>query len=128
MIGNFEDASFWEVFCSFLPCGYWNYGWRNLSGDLANPRKAIPRGTLSAIFLTMIIYISLAFMLSVIATPEALRSNEMIMVERASWGFIVTLGILAATFSSALGSMIGAPRILDALAVNHTFHLQILFY
>lgn len=120
LLGNYEDASFWEVFAVFFPAVTGIMAGANLSGDLANPRKAIPRGTLSAIFLTMGIYISLAFMLSVIATPEALRNNEMILVEKASWGFIVTLGILAATFSSALGSMIGAPRILDALAVNHT--------
>ena len=44
----------------------------------------------------------------------------MIMVVKARWGFMVTIGILAATFSSALGGMVGAPRIIEALAANHT--------
>ena len=119
-VGNFEDASFWEVFAVFFPAVTGIMAGANLSGDLKNHRKAIPQGTLSAIFVTMIIYIGLAYMLSIIASPEELRNNEMIMVERANWGFIVTLGILAATFSSALGGMVGAPRILEALVLNHT--------
>ncbi len=119
-MGNFEDASFWEVFAVFFPAVTGIMAGANLSGDLKNPRKAIPQGTLSAIFITMIIYIGLAYMLSIIASPAELRNNEMIMVEKANWGFIVTLGILAATFSSALGGMVGAPRIIEALAMNHT--------
>ena len=120
LMGKFEDASFWEVFAVFFPAVTGIMAGANLSGDLKNPRKAIPQGTLSAIFVTMVIYIGLAYMLSIIASPEELRNNEMIMVQKASWGFIVTLGILAATFSSALGGMVGAPRIIEALAMNHT--------
>ncbi len=119
-MGNFEDAGFWEVFAVFFPAVTGIMAGANLSGDLQNPRKAIPQGTLSAILITMIIYIGLAYMLSIIASPAELRNNEMIMVEKANWSFIVTLGILAATFSSALGGMIGAPRIIEALAINRT--------
>lgn len=120
LIGKFEDASFWQVFAVFFPAVTGIMAGANLSGDLANPRKAIPQGTLSAIFVTMIIYIGLAYMLSIIASPEELRANQMIMVVKARWGFLVTIGILAATFSSALGGMVGAPRIIEALAENHT--------
>ncbi len=120
LIGKFEDASFWQVFAVFFPAATGIMAGANLSGDLANPRKAIPQGTMSAIFVTMIIYIGLAYMLSIIASPEELRANQMILVVKARWGFLVTIGILAATFSSALGGMIGAPRIIEALATNHT--------
>lgn len=120
LIGKFEDASFWQVFAVFFPAVTGIMAGANLSGDLANPRKAIPQGTMSAIFVTMAIYIGLAYMLSIIASPEELRANQMIMVVKARWGFLVTIGILAATFSSALGGMVGAPRIIEALAANHT--------
>jgi amino acid transporter len=40
----------------------------------------------------------------------------MAMVDYALWAPLFLMGILAATFSSALGSIIGAPRILQALA------------
>jgi len=52
--------------------------------------------------------------------PEELRGNYHLMVDAAKWGGIVVLGILAATFSSGLGSMVGAPRILQALAEHKT--------
>ncbi len=45
----------------------------------------------------------------------------MFMVDYSFWGPLVIIGILAATFSSALGSLIGAPRILQALARNKLF-------
>ncbi len=120
LVGKFEDASFWQVFAVFFPAVTGIMAGANLSGDLANPRKAIPQGTMSAIFVTLLIYIGLAYMLSIIASPEELRANQMIMVVKARWGFLVTIGILAATFSSALGGMVGAPRIIEALATNHT--------
>ncbi|VAX28100.1 Na-K-Cl cotransporter [hydrothermal vent metagenome] len=124
LIGTFDDANFWEVFAVFFPAVTGIMAGANLSGELRNPRKAIPKGTLSAIGVTMIIYIILAYGLSVVASPEELRSDQMIMVDKAWWGPVVIIGILAATFSSALGSLIGAPRILQALAEHKTiiFH------
>ena len=124
LIGTFENANFWAVFAVFFPAVTGIMAGANLSGELKNPRKAIPTGTLSAIGITMLVYIGLAYALSVVASPEELRSNQMIMVDKALWGPFVIIGILAATFSSALGSMVGAPRILQALAEHKT----IIFY
>ncbi|NIO80006.1 MAG: Na-K-Cl cotransporter, partial [Candidatus Aminicenantes bacterium] len=41
-------------------------------------------------------------------------------VDKALWGPAVIAGIMGATLSSALGSMLGAPRILQALAEQKT--------
>ncbi|PIW69562.1 MAG: Na-K-Cl cotransporter [Ignavibacteriales bacterium CG12_big_fil_rev_8_21_14_0_65_30_8] len=114
--GKFEDGNFWLVFAIFFPAVTGIMAGANMSGDLKNPRKSIPLGTMSSIFVTMIIYIGLAYLLTIVATPEELRSNQMIMVDRSFWGPAVILGIMGATLSSALGSMVGAPRILQALA------------
>ncbi len=124
LIGTFDDAGFWAVFAVFFPAVTGIMAGANLSGELRDPRKAIPQGTLTAIGVTMVIYVALAYGLSLVASPEELRSNQMIMVDKALWGPLVIIGILAATFSSALGSMVGAPRILQALAEHKTiiFH------
>jgi solute carrier family 12 sodium/potassium/chloride transporter 2 len=127
LVGNFEDANFWQVFAIFFPAVTGIMAGANLSGDLKDPRRAIPIGTLSAIGVTLIIYLSLAYGFYLFAGPTELRSNQMIMVDKALWGPLVLMGILAATFSSALGSIIGAPRILQALAQQKTIPLNSFF-
>ncbi len=127
LIGKFEDAGFWKVFAIFFPAVTGIMAGANMSGDLKNPRQAIPRGTMSAILVTMVIYIALAYMATRIATPFELRDNQMIMVDKALWGPIVIAGIMGATLSSALGSMLGAPRILQALSEQKTVPLHKFF-
>ena len=91
----------------------------NMSGDLKNPRIAIPRGTLWAIIVSTMVYL-----LEIILCGGAFSRTEMIthpyetLVKHALFGsgFLVFAGVIAATISSALGSMMGAPRILQALA------------
>lgn len=90
-----------------------------MSGELGNPRKAIPIGTMSAIGLSLLVYLALAYWLATSATTEELLSNYTIMIDRAFWGPAVVAGLLAATFSSALASYVGAPRILQALGVHN---------
>ena len=124
LIGNFDDADFWMVFAVFFPAVTGIMAGANMSGDLKNPRKAIPLGTMSSIGVTLLIYIGLAYVLSLVSTPEELRTNQLIMVEKSIWGPAIIAGLLGATLSSALGSMLGAPRILQALAAQKTvpFH------
>ena len=120
LIGNFEDASFWRVFAVFFPAVTGIMAGANMSGDLKDPRRSIPLGTISAIIVTMIIYIGIAYFAARIATPGELRNNQLLMVDKALWGQAVIAGIMGATLSSALGSMLGAPRILQALAEQKT--------
>ncbi len=127
LIGQFEDGSFWEVFAIFFPAVTGIMAGANLSGDLKNPRKSIPMGTMSAIGVTLIIYLGLAWYNAAFFTPAELRTNQMIMVENAYIEFLVLLGILAATFSSALSSLVGAPRILQALAEQKTVPMHNFF-
>ncbi|MBN1478802.1 Na-K-Cl cotransporter [candidate division KSB1 bacterium] len=127
LIGKFTDAGFWQVFAIFFPAVTGIMAGANMSGDLLNPRKAIPRGTMLSILITMVIYISLAYMAARIATSIELRDNQMIMVDKALFGPAVIAGIMGATFSSALGSMLGAPRILQALAEQETVPLAKFF-
>lgn len=119
-VGKFQDAGFWKVFAIFFPAVTGIMAGANMSGDLKDPRRAIPLGTLSAIAVTLVIYIALAYMLTLVATPEELRSNQMIMIDKAIWGPAVIAGLMGATLSSALGSMVGAPRVLQALAEQGT--------
>ncbi len=119
-VGDFQEADFWMVFAIFFPAVTGIMAGANLSGDLEDPRRSIPVGTMTAILVTLIIYIGLAYVLARTGTQEELRANQMFLADRAIWGPAVIAGILGATFSSALGSMLGAPRILQALAEQKT--------
>ena len=112
---GFKPANFWTVFAVFFPAVTGIMAGVNMSGELSNPRKGIPNGTLLAVVLTGIIYVGLILVASLIATPEELVSDYYIFIDRSMWKPIVLAGLLGATFSSALSSMVGAPRILFAL-------------
>ncbi|OQX86675.1 hypothetical protein B6D60_05695 [candidate division KSB1 bacterium 4484_87] len=127
LLGNFEDANFWQVFAVFFPAVTGIMAGANMSGDLKDPKRSIPLGTMSSIFVTMVIYIALAYIMAKIGTPEELRKNQMFMVDKAFWGPAVIAGIMGATLSSALGSMLGAPRVLQALAEQKTVPLHRFF-
>lgn len=86
-----------------------------LSGDLKNPSKSIPWGTLLGTIVGMFIYIAIVYKLAANATPEDLVNNQLIMSDIALWGPIIPIGLAAATLSSALGSILVAPRTLQAL-------------
>lgn len=116
--GSFQGGSFWEVFAVFFPAVTGIMAGISLSGNLKNPRDSIPKGTMSAIALTMLIYVILAYWLARVATPEELLNNNTIMVDKAYFSWAILAGLLGATFSSALGSLLAAPRVMQALGAH----------
>jgi len=115
-----SDGHFWVVFAVFFPATTGIMAGANMSGELKNPRRSIPLGTLAAVVLGTAVYFALAYWFARMASPEELRDNFTIMIDRAAFGPLVLAGLLGATFSSALSSMVGAPRILHALASTGT--------
>ena len=123
-VGSFESASFWEAFAVFFPAVTGIMAGIALSGELKNPRRSIMVGTMSAVLVTMAIYLVLAYFFTKVATVEELRLNPFIMADRALFGPVVFAGVMGATLSSAIGSIIGAPRVLQALAQENTVPLS----
>jgi amino acid transporter len=110
------DFNFFIVFAIFFPAVTGIMAGVNMSGDLKEPRKAIPIGTLSAISFTAVIYFAIAYLLAASNSREVLLSDTFVMKDTAWSGALIYAGVFAATLSSALGSMMGAPRILQAFA------------
>lgn len=108
--------SFWVVFAVFFPAVTGIMAGVNLSGDLRDPRRAIPIGTLAAVGVSYAIYMTIPFLLNSWATADQLIADPLIMRRMSFWGGAIMLGVWGATLSSALGSILGAPRILQALA------------
>lgn len=116
--------NFFYVFAIIFPAFTGMTAGVGLSGDLKNPKKSIPIGTVAATIVGMIVYIFIAFKLALSASSEELVNDQMIMSKIAYWGPIIPIGLAAATISSALGSIMVAPRILQALAQDGVFQIK----
>lgn len=92
-----------------------------LSGDLKNPRQAIPLGTMIATIVGFLIYILAVLKLGLNGNPQDLANDELYMSKIAVWGPLIPIGLGAATLSSAIGSLLIAPRTMQALAVDKIF-------
>jgi amino acid transporter len=114
--GPFSEAGFWTTFAVFFPAVTGIMTGISMSGSLRDPRRNIPLGTMGAIMVGFLVYVSLTIWLVRVATPDELLTNSTIMVNKALWGWAVYVGMLGATFSSALGSLVAAPRVMQALA------------
>ena len=88
----------------------------NLSGELVSPRKNIPRGTLSASLFTLSIFLILTLLTAMTCTPEFLLHDCMYMTRFSIWPPIVSIGIFMATLSASLNNLIGASKLLEAVA------------
>ncbi len=123
LISSFKNtAQFFVVFAIIFPAFTGMTAGVGLSGDLKDPKKSIPIGTLAGTIGGMIVYFFVTYKLAVSASPEELISNQLIMSKIAVWGsVIIPLGLAASTISSAIGSVLVAPRTLQALSKDEAF-------
>ncbi len=120
-LGPPEGApSFATVFAVFFPAVTGFTAGVGMSGDLRDPKRAIPLGTMAAILTGLVIYLALPVYLGFgnFASVEALQTDNNILLRMAWVPELVTAGVFFATLSSALGSLLGAPRTLQALAMD----------
>ncbi|KAM3960424.1 sodium chloride cotransporter 69 [Aphomia sociella] len=139
------EHNFFSVFSIFFPAATGILAGANISGDLKDPQKSIPKGTLLAILLTTLSYLLIA----VIAGWSVLRdasgdvahvaahavtscaanrtcqyglqnSNDVIRLV-SGFGPLIYGGCFAATLSSALASLVSAPKVFQALCQDKLY-------
>ncbi len=126
-LGSVEKGDmdqFFLVFAIIFPAFTGMTAGVGLSGDLKKPGKSIPLGTILATVIGMIVYLFIIYKLTISADLETLRdpTNQLVMAVIAlAGGIMIPLGLAASTFSSAIGSIIVAPRTLQALAGDASF-------
>ncbi len=128
---NFGSAngwsSFWIAFAIFFPAVTGFTQGVNMSGDLANPGRSIPIGTALAVGLSFVIYLATATLCAGALPRAELTSNYSAMKTVTIFAPLIDIGIISATLSSALASMLGAPRILQSLAKDRVFFFLLPF-
>ncbi len=126
-LGSLEKgdmSQFFIVFAIIFPAFTGMTAGVGLSGDLKKPSKSIPLGSILGTLTGLIVYIFIVVKLTASADLATLSdpSNQLVMSDIAIAGaFIIPIGLAASTFSSAIGSIIVAPRTLQALAGDASF-------
>ncbi len=118
-----SGESFFTMFALFFPAATGIMAGANMSGDLRDPARSIPRGTLASVGVTAVIYLAMAVLLGAARPREELVGDNMVVASISTSAAAIVIGIFCATLSSALGSMMGAPRILQALARDRIFEV-----
>jgi len=122
-----SDATYWALFAIFFPAVTGLMAGIGLSGQLSDSKRQIPIGILTAVGITTVIYILCTLWLGTVADAATLRNDTMAMINQAAWPSLVIIGVLAATFSSALTTFMAAPRLLFAMADNRVVPFSPLF-
>lgn len=113
-----SENEFFYVFAIIFPAFTGMTAGVGLSGDLKDPKVSIPRGTMWATLIGMVIYVFITFKLAGSVSQQDLLTDQLVMSKIALWGPIIPIGLAAATISSALGSVMVAPRTLNAIAID----------
>jgi len=116
---SYDGRHFWTYFAILFPAATGFLVGLNMSGDLADPARSIPRGMLfaigsaAAVYLLTICLFAGAFPGTTLA-EEPYRCFHDVLPAYLHW--TVSVGITAASISSALGTHLSAPRVLQAVA------------
>jgi len=109
---------FWAVLAIFFPAVTGFTAGVGLSGDLKDPSRSIPRGTLGAVACGYLIYIGVSILLAFAASPKELATDNLIWNRIAGGAYFILPGMIGAILSSAVGSILAGPRVLQALSAD----------
>uniref|UniRef100_A0A803YFH1 Solute carrier family 12 member 2 n=1 Tax=Meleagris gallopavo TaxID=9103 RepID=A0A803YFH1_MELGA len=152
-----NGETFFSVFAIFFPAATGILAGANISGDLADPQSAIPKGTLLAILITTLVYMGIAVSVGTCVVRDAtgninntiiteltncttaacklnydfsscqkechygLMNNFQVMSMVSGFAPLISAGIFSATLSSALASLVSAPKIFQALCKDNIY-------
>uniref|UniRef100_A0A5S6QII0 Solute carrier family 12 member 2 n=1 Tax=Trichuris muris TaxID=70415 RepID=A0A5S6QII0_TRIMR len=142
---DWRGETFASVLAVYFPAATGFLAGANISGDLKEPEKAIPKGTIIGVTITSILYLAVLWltgatcvrdasglvedlnngMLSACAINQTcnygLHNYYHILEIEGAWGPLITAGVFSSTLSSALASTVSAPKVLQAVARDRIF-------
>ncbi|KAL5477218.1 hypothetical protein EMCRGX_G023982 [Ephydatia muelleri] len=112
---------FKSVFAIFFSGCIGIMGGVNISGDLKNPSRAIPEGTILALGITLALYLVMFTFTAFTCGRDLLINNYNFLYEINAAGPIISVSVFAITLSASLANLIGATKILHAVAKDKLF-------
>lgn len=114
-----ESPNFATLFGLFFPAVTGFTAGVAMSGDLRNPKISIPWGTMLSISIGLTVYLILSIFIYFNIDSSYLKSNNNVLIEFGAIPLLVLCGVWGATLSSALGGILGGPRILQAMSIDN---------
>ncbi len=111
-------VSFWVAFAIFFPAITGFTQGVAMSGDLKTPSRSISVGTFGAIGVSTVVYLVVVLTMAMTVTLGEMQEDTAIMRRLSITPWLVDVGVIAATLSSAIASIMGAPRVLQRLAAD----------
>ncbi|XP_033219825.1 bumetanide-sensitive sodium-(potassium)-chloride cotransporter isoform X2 [Belonocnema kinseyi] len=143
------NQTFFSIFAIFFPSVTGIQAGANISGDLKDPASSIPVGTLLALLISMISYVTFVLfaggaaarvasgqvvnntivqcVAGVNCTHYGLYYDYSIMQLMSGWGPFIYAGCFAATLSTALTNLLSVPRLIQALGKDRIYPGLIFF-
>jgi len=129
---NIKDGilivGFMAAFTLFFPAVTGIDAGVGMSGKLKNPRKSLPKGTFLAVGITLIVYLGITYVFSLISAEKLfiqdgdkfleIPANE-IFASIPIISILLLIGILVAAGSSGIAYFLTAPRTVQALAKDN---------
>ncbi len=109
---------FWISFAIFFPAITGFTQGVAMSGDLRTPSRSITVGTFGAIGVSTVVYLAVIVTFAMAVPLASLRNDTAIMRSFVPLPALIDTGVIAATLSSAIASILGAPRTLQRLAAD----------
>ncbi|XP_063830053.1 bumetanide-sensitive sodium-(potassium)-chloride cotransporter-like isoform X2 [Ostrinia nubilalis] len=138
-----QNNDIFSVFAMYFPAVTGVQAGANICGDLKNPATAIPKGTFTALVISISTYLFMALLAGTGAERDAsgrvsdlnnqtldsckpackygLHNNYEIMQLMSIWGPIIYAGCWAATLSTALTNLLSVPRLIQALGIDRIY-------
>ncbi len=119
-----DEGGFWVIFAVFFPGVTGFLAGIAMSGDLKTPGKSIKNGTINSVITGTLVYLLIPILLSISAlVPFDKLADETFGLQ--SWTEIAFMGGLfiypaawGAILSSAIGSVLSGPRVLQSLSMD----------
>ncbi|TAQ87863.1 hypothetical protein B7494_g3827 [Chlorociboria aeruginascens] len=108
---NFQD-----LFGILFPATGGIFAGASMSGDLKNPSKSIPRGTILGLITTFVLYTLVILAMAATTTRASFYRNSNVIQETNISGFVVLAGEFASSLFSTLMGVIGSAKLLQALS------------
>nr|XP_033326435.1 bumetanide-sensitive sodium-(potassium)-chloride cotransporter isoform X2 [Megalopta genalis] len=138
-----SNQTFFSVFAIFFPSVTGIQAGANISGDLKDPASSIPIGTLLALLISMLSYLTFVLFAGGAAARDAsglvygnntignctpqvdcfygLHNSYSVMQLMSVWGPFIYAGCFAATLSTALTNLLSVPRLIQALGQDRIY-------